>query len=59
MDLPDRRSGHGVETEQRARGHHNLPAILLRKLNKVFVVEKCTRAKNDRGLSASYKRRND
>ena len=59
MDCPDRCSGHGVEANQRAGGHHDLTAILLRKFNEVFVVEKRTCAEDDRGLSATYKRRND
>jgi hypothetical protein len=59
MDFPDRRGGHGVEADQRARGHHDLTAILLRKFDKVFVVEKRACAKDDRGLSFTYKRRND
>jgi hypothetical protein len=59
MDFADRRGGHGVEPDQRAGGHHDLTAILLRKFNKVFVVQKRARAQDDRGPSTPYERRND
>src|ERR1700674_317573 len=32
MDLPDRCRGHGVEADQRAGRHHDLTAVLFRKL---------------------------
>ena len=59
MDFPDRRSGYGVEADQRAGWYHDLPAILFRSFDEVFVVEKRASAKHDGDLSAGDKRSND
>ncbi len=42
MDPTDGRGRHGVEPKECARRHHNLPAILLRELNKVFARQRQT-----------------
>ena len=59
MDLAHRRGRDGVEANERARRHYDLPAMLLRSLDEVFVIEKRTCAENDSDLPARDKRRDD
>jgi hypothetical protein len=59
MNLAHRRGRDGVETNERTCRHHDLSAMLLCSLDKVFVIEKRTCAENDSDLPVCGKRRND
>ena len=59
MDFADGGRRHRIEADQRAGRHHDLPAVLPRQIDQVFVLEQRAGAEHDRGFSLFHERRHD